>query len=103
MKIFAIGAHPDDIEVGCAGTLMKYANYGHEIYLLVMTSGRNGRRCRPRKRSRFSPAELLKAKDLIWGGIPGHAADSSMNRMVYDIEILMKKIKPDFTLVNLWG
>ena len=39
MKILAIGAHPDDIEVGCAGTLAKYAQHGHDIYLLVMTEG----------------------------------------------------------------
>jgi len=31
MKVLAIGAHPDDIEVGCAGTLLKYAKQGHEI------------------------------------------------------------------------
>ena len=29
MNILALGAHPDDIEFGCAGTLAKYANNGH--------------------------------------------------------------------------
>ena len=44
MKILAIGAHPDDIEVGCAGNLLKYAQAGchHEIYLLVMSNGARG-------------------------------------------------------------
>ena len=39
MRILAIGAHPDDIEFGCGGTLIKYARQGHEVFLLVMTEG----------------------------------------------------------------
>ena len=31
MNILAIGAHPDDIEGHCAGTLAKYAKAGHKI------------------------------------------------------------------------
>ncbi len=31
MNILAIGAHPDDIEFGCGGTLAKYAQKGHNI------------------------------------------------------------------------
>ncbi len=33
MRILAIGAHPDDIEAGCGGTLLKYAQKGHRIFL----------------------------------------------------------------------
>ena len=39
MNILAIGAHPDDIEYGCGGTLIKYRQGGHRIYLLVITDG----------------------------------------------------------------
>ena len=31
MNILAIGAHPDDIEFGCGGTLIKYADGGHRV------------------------------------------------------------------------
>jgi len=40
MNILAIGPHPDDIEVGCAGTLIKYAQRGHKVFLLIITKGR---------------------------------------------------------------
>ena len=33
MNILAIGAHPDDVEFLCAGTLALYALEGHNIYL----------------------------------------------------------------------
>ncbi|MFZ6017177.1 MAG: PIG-L deacetylase family protein [Nitrospirota bacterium] len=39
MKILAIGAHPDDIEFGCGGTLIKYIAKGTRIYLLVVSDG----------------------------------------------------------------
>jgi LmbE family N-acetylglucosaminyl deacetylase len=37
MKIIAIGAHLDDIEFGCAGTLAKAVERGHEVLMVVMS------------------------------------------------------------------
>ena len=42
MNILAIGAHPDDIEMNCAGTLAKYAQLGHKVYIATATSGNIG-------------------------------------------------------------
>ncbi len=42
MNILAIGAHPDDIEVFCAGTLLKYKQQGHNIFIALTTSGNIG-------------------------------------------------------------
>ena len=39
IRLLAIGAHPDDIELGCAGTLLKYKSTGALLYLLVITKG----------------------------------------------------------------
>lgn len=35
MKVLAIGAHYDDIEIGCAGTLMKHIKKGDEVFMAV--------------------------------------------------------------------
>ena len=42
MNILAIGAHPDDIEYGCGGTLLKYKKQGHSIFIAYTTSGNTG-------------------------------------------------------------
>lgn len=38
----AIGAHPDDVEFGCGGTLAKWAAAGTEVHHLVLTDGSKG-------------------------------------------------------------
>jgi LmbE family N-acetylglucosaminyl deacetylase len=37
-----VGAHPDDVEFGAAGTLAKWARAGAEVQLLVITDGSKG-------------------------------------------------------------
>lgn len=41
-RALAIGAHPDDVEFGCGGTLAKWAASGCEITHLVCTDGSKG-------------------------------------------------------------
>lgn len=36
-NILAIGAHPDDLEFGCFGTLKKHIDSGDSVTLIVMT------------------------------------------------------------------
>ena len=42
MNILAIGAHPDDIETACGGTLAKYAKLGHKVFTATTTNGNIG-------------------------------------------------------------
>jgi LmbE family N-acetylglucosaminyl deacetylase len=40
--ILAIGAHPDDIELGCGGALAKKVSQGHRVRAIVLSGGRRG-------------------------------------------------------------
>ena len=42
MNVLVVCAHPDDVEVFCAGTLLKYRRQGHRIFLALTTSGNTG-------------------------------------------------------------
>ena len=42
MNIIAIGAHPDDIEFGCGGTIMRHIKRGDKVTFVVMTKGEKG-------------------------------------------------------------
>lgn len=42
MNILAVGAHPDDVETMCAGTLARYASQGHKVFIATATNGNIG-------------------------------------------------------------
>ena len=100
MKILAIGAHPDDLEYGCGGTLCKMSKAGHEINLLVMTKGQMGGNEKLREREQEKAAKILKAK-LFWGNFIDTQVPLEKNT-INTIEVIIKKIKPDliFALYN---
>src|SRR3954453_1791192 len=81
-RVLAIGARPDDIELGCGATLLAHHAAGDAVTMLVMTGGENGptgsRRDGSRGREQKRAAEILGA-DLRWGGLRDCAvtADSS--------------------------
>lgn len=39
MRVLAIGAHPDDLEILCGGTLARYAAAGHEVVMATVANG----------------------------------------------------------------
>ncbi len=43
-NIIAIGAHPDDVEIGCAGTLARHISEGDKVTILHMTNTGYGNR-----------------------------------------------------------
>jgi bacillithiol biosynthesis deacetylase BshB1 len=44
LHMLAIAAHPDDIELGCAGTLIKHARKGQAVGIVDLTEGEMGTR-----------------------------------------------------------
>lgn len=75
MNILCVAAHPDDIEILCAGTLIRYAEDGHKITMAVFTAGNMGdihiqpsELERIRKQETMESAAVIGAQ-VIWGGI----------------------------------
>ncbi|MBW1707510.1 MAG: PIG-L family deacetylase, partial [Deltaproteobacteria bacterium] len=69
MNILAIGPHPDDIEIGCGGTLIKYAQKGHSVFMLIITRGEMGGEAEVRHREQLDAAEIIGARDVLWGDL----------------------------------
>jgi LmbE family N-acetylglucosaminyl deacetylase len=66
----AIGAHPDDVEFGCGGTLAKWAAGGYLIHHLVLTDGSKGTwdpRADPRRLAVRRQAEQRQAAARLAG------------------------------------
>lgn len=42
LTVLAATAHPDDVEVFCAGTLIRYVKEGHKVYMAIACTGNVG-------------------------------------------------------------
>ena len=99
MNILAIGAHPDDIEFGCGGTLSKYSETGHKVYLLVMSKGDKGGGLEVRQKEQENSARILRAEKLYFGNYKDTEIVQSQE-LITEIEDFLKDIKPDFIFVH---
>ena len=42
LTVLCASAHPDDIELQCAGTLIRYVKEGHKVYMAIAATGNVG-------------------------------------------------------------
>jgi len=63
VDVLAVAAHPDDIELTCAGTLLSLKSKGHAFGIVDLTSGEMGTRgtAQTREREAARAAEILGA------------------------------------------
>jgi LmbE family N-acetylglucosaminyl deacetylase len=101
MRILAIGAHPDDIEFGCGGTLIKYAGQGHEVFLLVMTDGSAGGDMAIRRQEQEESARILCARNLFWGDYPDTAIPLD-RALIQRVEQVIREVQPDFIFIHYY-
>ena len=66
MNILGIGAHYDDLELGCSGTLIKHVKNNDNVYLLVITdSAYNNPDGEQIRTAEIAADEGQKAADII--------------------------------------
>jgi len=68
LDALAIGAHPDDVELGCGGIVALLASQGKKVGILHLTRGERGTRGTPEERQREAEraAEALGAAELAF-------------------------------------
>ncbi|MCJ8153574.1 bacillithiol biosynthesis deacetylase BshB1 [Chryseobacterium sp. SSA4.19] len=99
--ILAFGAHPDDVELGCGGTIAKMVSEGKICVIVDLTKGELGTR---------GTDETRKAEAADSAGILGIAARENLglkdgfleNSQAYQIEIvkMVRKYRPEIVLAN---
>lgn len=98
MKILGIGAHPDDLEIGCGGLLARMSRSGHKLCMLVLSDGRVGGTPGVRRKEQERSAALLKAR-LMWGG--WQDTEMALDRaLIRRVEEAIAECRPDLILVN---
>ncbi|MFH1777513.1 MAG: PIG-L deacetylase family protein [Candidatus Omnitrophota bacterium] len=99
MNILAIGAHPDDIEFGCGGMLLKCAGRRHNVHLLILTAGGMGGITDIRKKEQEQAARFLQAKQVIWGEFKDTEVPLDKT-LISAVENAISDVLPDIVLFN---
>ena len=99
VNILAFGAHPDDIELGCGGTLLKHIKAGHNVYLCVLSDGAQAGDPKARIKEQEEAARRLGATKVIWGNWEDTRFNVN-NESVKFIESVVAEVKPYEIYVN---
>jgi LmbE family N-acetylglucosaminyl deacetylase len=106
MRVLAIGAHSDDMDGYCGGTLALYAQQGHTVGIVCMTDGRAYGNVSPveelvatRKREFEQSASLIGAYQTFWLGFPNGQMQRS-NTAQQVLEDLFIQFKPDVLITH---
>jgi LmbE family N-acetylglucosaminyl deacetylase len=98
-NILAIGAHPDDIEIGCGGTLAKLKTEGHSVSMFVVSDGSAGGNSNIRRKEQETAASIINVDNLFWGGYKDTEIVISKS-IISKFEDIINKIDPDYIFVN---
>lgn len=101
LDILAIGAHPDDVELSCSGTLAKEISKGKKVGILDLTRGELGTRgtAITRREEAESAAKILGVSVRENLGFSDGFFENNKEHQLKIIEIL-RKYKPEIVFCN---
>jgi LmbE family N-acetylglucosaminyl deacetylase len=94
MNILAIGAHPDDVEYGCAGTLIQHVQRGDNVFIMILTDGAQGGDSEIRRQEQLAAAKIIGATDTFFGGYDDTQFECHQESIMA-IEAVIKQTKAD--------
>lgn len=99
MNILAIGAHPDDIELGCGGTLFKASRQGHNVFMYTITRGGSAGQVIRRSNELVNTAKLIGASALWIDDFEDGKVYLS-KELINSIEFFIIKTKADIVFTH---
>jgi len=105
MNVLAFGAHPNDVELTCAGTLAKCVRAGHRVTIVVLCSGDSGGWDRPpeeaiptRESEARTAAEVIGA-DIHLLAYPDHHVPTD-DAVKHRITEIMRLARPTYVITH---
>ncbi len=101
LDILAFGAHPDDVELGCGGTIAKQVNLGSKIGIVDLTRGELGTRgtAEIRDKEAALAAQILGVEFRHNMGFKdGFFQNNELHQM--ELVKIIRKYKPCIVLAN---
>lgn len=101
MNVVAVGAHPDDIEIGVGGTVALHEEQGDSVTFLVLTNGSavEGATAEIRQQEATEAADVLGVDDVRFLGFEDTRIPDNQ-RVVKEIESHIESIDPGITYIH---
>ena len=105
MKVLSIGAHPDDAEILCAGTLAKFVKQGDEVYICHVCDGNKGSKIHsPEELAKIRRNEAIESAKIIgatsiWAGLSDGEVvlDLASRKKIIDV---IRQASPDLIITH---
>jgi len=97
--VLAVGAHPDDLELGCSGTLALHKMNGDKVYYLTLTRGEASGDPEERVKESKKAAELIGVDGLFFGGLEDTKIHDGIETITI-IEDIINKVRPDIVYTH---
>jgi LmbE family N-acetylglucosaminyl deacetylase len=94
MRVLAVGAHPDDVEIGCGATLALLKKKRHRIHILVLTRGEASGASRIREKECAKAAQIIGANKLFLGNLKDTEVTDGI-ATIREIERIIDLVQPD--------
>jgi LmbE family N-acetylglucosaminyl deacetylase len=92
--VLAVGAHPDDVELGCGASLKLFKDMGHEVYILVLTRGEASGDPRIREKECELSAKTLCVDKVFFGKLQDTKISDGFET-ISEIEKVIEVTHPD--------
>lgn len=101
LDILCFGAHPDDVELSCSGTILKHVAMGKRVGIVDLTRGELGTRGTPelREEEAAKAAEILGVEERVNLEMPDGFFDLCDDNKIKIIEVL-RTYQPDVVICN---
>lgn len=99
-KILVLGAHPDDMEIACGGSIAKLSDAGHTIVGLIVSKGERGGNSSSRLIEAMKSSEFLGINKVEIMDFPDTRLDQFVLEISKQIEIIVNELKPDMVFTH---
>lgn len=106
MNVLAVGCHPDDLDIGCGGTLAKLAEQGCRVVMCIVAGGDMGHavimpdELRAIRKCEAEAAAKLIGAEMISLGLPDLHVKSDNDDLVRGIADVIRRTEPQFIITH---
>lgn len=106
MNILAVGCHPDDLEIGCGGTLARYSDAGAQVTMCLVANGNRGHALIPPdelrsiRHTEAARAAGILGANLVELDVADLEVDASNSETVIRMVEIMRACQPDVIITH---